>query len=126
MLLRTVELLGEKAKGAVIAMEACLKRAYAVRRPTFPQLLYFLGDQDMAMFVGFSCNAILAKNKVSQKRHSNSTHGCPREAGVAELIHQSTNSWYLANGKDAILKGLHQKPCFFARFMRISTRDAAL
>ena len=24
---------------------------------------------------------------------------------VAELIHQSTNSWYLANGKDAIFKG---------------------
>ena len=31
---------------------------------------------------------------VTQERHE-----------VAELIHQSTNSWYLANGKDAIFKG---------------------
>ena len=60
---RTVELLGEKAKGAVIAMEACLKRAYAVRPPDLSPVIVLPGDQDMAMFVGFSCNAFLQKIK---------------------------------------------------------------
>ena len=36
----------------------------------------------------------LIRPMVTQERHE-----------VAELIHQSTNSWYLANGKDAIFKG---------------------
>ena len=60
---RTVELLGEKAKGAVLAMEACLKRAYAVRPPDLSPVIVLPGDQDMAMFVGFSCNAFLQKIK---------------------------------------------------------------
>ncbi len=60
---RTVELLGEKAKGVVLAMEACLKRAYAVRPPDLSPVIVLSGDQDMAMFVGFSCNAFLQKIK---------------------------------------------------------------
>ena len=60
---RTIELLGNRAKGAVIAMEACLKRAYAVRPPDLSPVIVLPGDQDMAMFVGFSCNAFLQKIK---------------------------------------------------------------
>ena len=60
---RTIELLGEKAKLAVPAMEICLKRAYAVRPPDLSPVIVLPGDQDMAMFVGFSCNAFLQKVK---------------------------------------------------------------
>ena len=56
---RTIELLGKKAKGAAPAMEACLKRAYKVRPPNLSPVIVLPGDQDMAMFVGFSCNAFL-------------------------------------------------------------------
>ena len=56
---RTIELLGDKAKKAVPAMRECLKRAYAVRPPDLSPVIVLPGDQDMAMFVGFSCNAFL-------------------------------------------------------------------
>ena len=58
---RTIELLGKKAKGAKASMEACLKRAYAVRPPDLSPVVVLPGDQDMAMFIGFSCNAFLQK-----------------------------------------------------------------
>jgi hypothetical protein len=58
---RTIELLGELAKKALPAMKACLKRAYAVRPPDLSPVIVLPGDQDMAMFVGFSCNAFLKK-----------------------------------------------------------------
>ena len=58
---RTIELLGEKAKKALPAMKACLKRAYAVRPPDLSPVIVLPGDQDMAMFVGFSCDAFLKK-----------------------------------------------------------------
>ena len=58
---RTIELLGKKAKGAKASMEACLKRAYAVRPPDLSPVIVLPGDQDMAMFIGFSCNAFLQK-----------------------------------------------------------------
>ena len=58
---RTIELLGKKAKEAAPAMEACLKRAYKVRPPDLSPVIVLPGDQDMAMFVGFSCNAFLKK-----------------------------------------------------------------
>jgi uncharacterized sulfatase len=58
---RTIELLGEVAKKALPAMKACLKRAYAVRPPDLSPVIVLPGDQDMAMFVGFSCNAFLKK-----------------------------------------------------------------
>lgn len=58
---RTIELLGEKAKKALPAMKACLTRAYAVRPPDLSPVIVLPGDQDMAMFVGFSCNAFLKK-----------------------------------------------------------------
>ena len=58
---RTIELLGKKAKGAKASMEACLKRAYAVRPPDLSPVVVLPGDQDMAMFIGFSCNAFLKK-----------------------------------------------------------------
>ena len=60
---RTTELLGEKAKKALPAMKACLKQAYAVRPPDLSPVIVLPGDQDMAMFVGFSCNAFLQKVK---------------------------------------------------------------
>ena len=60
---RTIELLGEKAKKALPAMKACLKQAYAVRPPDLSPVIVLPGDQDMAMFVGFSCNAFLQKVK---------------------------------------------------------------
>ena len=60
---RTIELLGEKAKKALPAMEACLKQAYAVRPPDLSPVIVLPGDQDMAMFVGFSCHAFLEKIK---------------------------------------------------------------
>ena len=60
---RTIELLGNLAKKAVPAMEACLKRAYTVRPPDLSPVIVLPGDQDMAMFVGFSCNAFLKKFK---------------------------------------------------------------
>jgi uncharacterized sulfatase len=60
---RTIELLGDLAKKAVPAMEACLKRAYTVRPPDLSPVVVLPGDQDMAMFVGFSCNAFLKKFK---------------------------------------------------------------
>ncbi len=58
---RTIELLGKRAKEAAPAMEACLKRAYKVRPPDLSPVIVLPGDQDMAMFVGFSCNAFLKK-----------------------------------------------------------------
>ena len=60
---RTIELLGDMAKKAVPAMEACLVRAYAVRPPDLSPVIVLPGDQDMAMFVGFSCSAFLKKVK---------------------------------------------------------------
>ena len=60
---RTIELLGDRAKKALSAMKACLKRAYAVRPPDLSPVIVLPGDQDMAMFVGFSCNAFLQKVK---------------------------------------------------------------
>ena len=60
---RTIELLGDRAIKALPAMEACLKRAYAVRPPDLSPVIVLPGDQDMAMFVGFSCNAFLQKVK---------------------------------------------------------------
>ena len=60
---RTIELLGGRAKKALPAMKACLKRAYAVRPPDLSPVIVLPGDQDMAMFVGFSCNAFLQKVK---------------------------------------------------------------
>ena len=60
---RTIELLGNKAKNAIPAMKACLKRAYSVRPPELSPVIVLPGDQDMAMFVGFSCNAFLKKVK---------------------------------------------------------------
>ena len=58
---RTIELLGDRAKKALSAMKACLKRAYAVRPPDLSPVIVLPGDQDMAMFVGFSCKAFLQK-----------------------------------------------------------------
>ena len=60
---RTIELLGNKAKNAIPAIKACLKRAYSVRPPELSPVIVLPGDQDMAMFVGFSCNAFLNKVK---------------------------------------------------------------
>ena len=60
---RTLELLGTKAKGAIPAMRACLKRAHRIRPPELSPVIVLPGDQDMAMFVGFSCQAFLDQFK---------------------------------------------------------------
>ena len=56
---RTIELLGEQAEEAIPAMRACLKRAHKIRPPDLSPVIVLPGDQDMAMFVGFSCQAFL-------------------------------------------------------------------
>ena len=56
---RTIELLGAKAKDALPAMQACLKRAHKIRPPDLSPVIVLPGDEDMAMFVGFSCQAFL-------------------------------------------------------------------
>ena len=62
---RTIELLGNKAIKAAEAMKECLIRAHEIRPPELSPVIVLPGDQDMAMFVGFSCQAFL--NKIKQK-----------------------------------------------------------
>jgi uncharacterized sulfatase len=62
---RTIELLGKKAKKATKAMQECLARANKIRPPDLSPVIVLPGDQDMAMFVGFSCQAFL--NKIKKK-----------------------------------------------------------
>ncbi|MBT7649414.1 MAG: sulfatase-like hydrolase/transferase [Opitutae bacterium] len=62
---RTIELLGKKAKKATKAMQECLERAHKIRPPDLSPVIVLPGDQDMAMFVGFSCQAFL--NKIKKK-----------------------------------------------------------
>jgi uncharacterized sulfatase len=62
---RTIELLGKKAKKATKAMQECLARAHKIRPPDLSPVIVLPGDQDMAMFVGFSCQAFL--NKIKKK-----------------------------------------------------------
>ena len=62
---RTIELLGKKAKKATNPMQECLARAHKIRPPDLSPVIVLPGDQDMAMFVGFSCKAFL--NKIKQK-----------------------------------------------------------
>jgi uncharacterized sulfatase len=62
---RTIELLGKKAKKATKPMQECLARAHKIRPPDLSPVIVLPGDQDMAMFVGFSCQAFL--NKIKQK-----------------------------------------------------------
>jgi len=62
---RTIELLGNKAIKAAEAMKECLIRAHEIRPPELSPVIVLPGDQDMAMLVGFSCQAFL--NKIKQK-----------------------------------------------------------
>jgi hypothetical protein len=62
---RIIELLGKKAKKARKPMEECLVRAHKIRPPDLSPVIVLPGDQDMAMFVGFSCQAFL--NKIKQE-----------------------------------------------------------
>ena len=63
---RTIELLGNKAIKAAEAMKECLVRAHKIRPPDLSPVIVLPGDQDMAMFVGFSCQAFLNKIKYQQ------------------------------------------------------------
>jgi hypothetical protein len=63
---RTIELLGHKAIKATEAMKKCLIRAHKIRPPSLSPVIVLPGDQDMAMFVGFSCQAFL--NKLENNR----------------------------------------------------------
>jgi arylsulfatase A-like enzyme len=63
---RTIELLGNKAIKAAEAMKECLIRAHEIRPPELSPVIVLPGDQDMAMFVGFSCLAFLNKIKYQQ------------------------------------------------------------
>ena len=57
---RTIELLGEKAAVAKLAMKKALARAIKIRPPETPATVVLPGDKDLAMFVAFSCHAFLA------------------------------------------------------------------
>lgn len=59
---RTVELLGEKAIAAVPSMEKTLARAYEIRPADLSPVIVASGDQDIAMFIGFSAKAFLDKH----------------------------------------------------------------
>ena len=61
---RAIELLGDDAKAAIPAMEKALARAEKIRPPDTPATVVTSGDQDLAMFIGFSTRAFL--NKVKQ------------------------------------------------------------
>lgn len=63
---RTIELLENKAIKAAEAMKECLIRAHEIRPPELSPVIVLPGDQDMAMFVGFSCQAFLNKIKYQQ------------------------------------------------------------
>lgn len=63
---RAIELLGEEASSAVPAMEALLARAYEIRPPDLSPVVVASGDQDLAMFIGFSAKAFLDKVKVEE------------------------------------------------------------
>ncbi|MBT5717755.1 MAG: sulfatase-like hydrolase/transferase [Opitutae bacterium] len=63
---RTIELLGNKVGNAKEAMQKCLTRAHKIRPPDLSPVIVLPGDQDMAMFVGFSCQAFL--NNLQSKR----------------------------------------------------------
>ncbi len=63
---RTIELLGDQAQTAKKAMQQCLARAHKIRPPDLSPVIVLPGDQDMAMFVGFSCQAFLSKLKNTQ------------------------------------------------------------
>lgn len=58
---RTIELLGKEAKKALPAMQECLARANEIRPPDLSPVVVLPGDQDMAMFVAFSCQAFIEK-----------------------------------------------------------------
>ncbi len=58
---RAIELLGDKAKAAVPAMRAALARAEKIRPPDTPATVVTSGDQDLAMFIGFSARAFLSR-----------------------------------------------------------------
>lgn len=58
---RAIELLGDNAKAAIPAMRQALARAEKIRPPDTPATVVTSGDQDLAMFIGFSTRAFLAK-----------------------------------------------------------------
>jgi uncharacterized sulfatase len=62
---RTIQLMGDSARDAVPAMREALARAEKIRPPDTPATVVTSGDQDMAMFIGFSANAFL--NQVEKK-----------------------------------------------------------
>jgi arylsulfatase A-like enzyme len=60
---RAIELLGPAAPAAVPAMEQALVRAHRIRPPDLPATVVASGEQDLAMFIGFSANAFLERMK---------------------------------------------------------------
>ena len=60
---RAIELLGDNAKAAIPAMQKTLARAEKIRPPDTPATVVTSGDQDLAMFIGFSTRAFLKKVK---------------------------------------------------------------
>ncbi len=56
---RAIELLGDEANVAIAAMRKALARAEKIRPPDSPATVVTSGDQDLAMFIGFSSAAFL-------------------------------------------------------------------
>jgi len=59
---RAIELLGEKAKAATPAMREIDVRLKGIRLKEMPATVVLSGDEDMAMFIGFSVQAFLGKH----------------------------------------------------------------
>ena len=82
---RAIELLGDDAKPAIPAMEKTLARAEKIRPPDTPATVVTSGDQDLAMFIGFSTRAFLKKVKQEQQ-DAKGAQGDEGESGDSEWI----------------------------------------
>jgi len=103
---RAIELLGDDAKAAIPAMEKALARAEKVRPPDTPATVVTSGDQDLAMFIGFSTRAFLKKVKREDEREgAKGAKGDQGEKGESDADWTSLFDGKTLNGWDARAKG---------------------
>lgn len=76
---RAIELLGDDAKAAIPAMKKALARAEEIRPADTPATVVTSGDQDLAMFIGFSTRAFL--KKVGRKDEQKDAKGAKGDEG---------------------------------------------
>jgi hypothetical protein len=87
---RAIELLGDDAKAATGAMEKALARAEKIRPPDTPATVVTSGDQDLAMFIGFSTRAFL--KKVKREEEQEGAKGAEGDEGKRGFDNQSESS----------------------------------